>query len=92
MGVGVSFNDVSSYPDGSEICGLFDRPIQMKLGDAGIAGVESASPELRLPFDTFDPMPQSGDVITVDGVQYEVNQPTAEDDGAFLVYELYRSI
>jgi hypothetical protein len=33
-------------------------------------------------------MPQDGDSILVDGTTYTVTQPTAEDDGAFLVYEL----
>ncbi|HSU19910.1 MAG TPA: hypothetical protein VLI45_09235 [Acidobacteriaceae bacterium] len=86
----VSFRAVSTYPDGMPIHGLFDRPIQMKLMDSGIGGIESAKPELRLPFNTFNPMPEDGDTVVVEGTGYTVSTPTAEDDGAFLVYELYR--
>ena len=89
-GVPVSFRGVALYPDtGQPIRGLFDRPVSMKLSDSGTGGVETAAPELRLPFNTFSPMPQNGDEVLVDGTAYTVNQPTAEDDGAFLVYELY---
>lgn len=88
-GARVTFQSISKYEDGSPIRGLFDRAVQMKLEDSGIAGIESATPELRLPFNAFNPMPKSGDTLLVEGVAYTVNQPTAEDDGAFLVYELY---
>ena len=90
MGVPVSFGGVSTYPDdGSPIQGLFDRPIGSKLAEDGIGGVESAVPELRLPYNAFSPMPQSGDTVTVDGTTYTVDQPTAEDDGAILCYALF---
>jgi len=88
MGVPVSFRGVSSYGDGVPVRGLFDRPIAMKLEEGGIGGVESAIPELRLPFNAFQTMPQDGDQVLVDGCTYSVTQPTTEDDGAILVYEL----
>jgi hypothetical protein len=88
-GVAVSFQGTSSYADGVPVKGLFDRPVQMKFQEGGTGGVETACPELRLPFNAFNPMPQSGDELLVGGTGYKVNQPTAEDDGAFLVYELY---
>lgn len=89
MGVPVTFNGVSAYPDdGTPICGLYDRSIQLKLMDMGIGGMESALPELRLPFNAFSPMPTAGASVLVAGIPYTVNQPTAEDDGAFLCYSL----
>lgn len=87
-GVPVSFRGVGTYGDGVPVRGLFDRAIQMKLEEGGIGGVETASPELRLPFNAFTPMPQDGDEVLVDGTTYSVTQPTAEDDGAILVYDL----
>lgn len=84
----VTFQGVSAYPDGVLIRGIVDRPVQMKLMEGGIGGVETATPELRLPCNAFNPMPQDGDSILVDGTEYTVTQPTAEDDGAFLCYEL----
>lgn len=91
MGVPVTFQGVSTYPDGQPVCGLFDRPVEMKLMDAGSAGVETAAPTLDLPFNAFRTMPGSGDAVTVEGVVYTVNQPTAVNDGAFLRYELFRT-
>ncbi len=94
MGVLVSFEAVSSYPDGEPVKGILDTPQQIKLAEGGIGGVEAVVPELRLPFNAFAPMPASGDTVTVTDPQtriataYTVNQPTAEDDGAFLCYEL----
>ena len=87
-GVPVVFNGTSTYPDGQLVCGIFDRPVQMKLMGEGIGGAEVALPELRLPFNAFDPMPSARDTVTVDGVDYTVYPPTTEDDGAFLCYEL----
>jgi hypothetical protein len=84
----VTFGTVSAYPDGTPVRGLQDLPIQMKMLDNGTAGVETDMPELRLPFNAFDPMPRDGDTVLVEGVAYTVNQPTAEDDGAFLCYLL----
>ena len=88
MGVPVSFSGVSTYPDGQPVYGLFDRPVTMKLEYQGTGGVETAIPELRLPFNAFATMPKRRDIVTVDGVAYTVNQPTQEDDGAILCYEL----
>lgn len=88
MGSRVSFRGVSTYGDGVPVLGLFDRPVAMKLMESGIAGVESATPELRLPFNAFGTMPQDGDEVQVDGTVYTVSQPTTEDDGAILCYEL----
>jgi hypothetical protein len=88
MGVPVTFADVSTYNDGEPVRGLFDRSMQFKLQGEGIGGAQVALPELRLPFNAFDPMPDAGDSITVDGTGYTVYPPTAEDDGAFLCYEL----
>lgn len=93
MGVPVAFAGVSTYPDGQQVCGLFDRPIQIREAYQDGGGIQSAGSELRLPFDAFSPMPQSGDqvLVTDNGLTttYEVDAPTAEDDGAFLVYELH---
>lgn len=85
----VSFRAVSTYADGAPIRGIVDRPVQMKLMDSGIGGIETATPELRIPFNTWNPMPAEGDTVVVEGTGYTVSSPTAEDDGAFLVYELY---
>jgi hypothetical protein len=89
MGVPVSFGGVTTYPDGEEIRGLFDRPQQIKLMDEGIGGMEIALPELRLPYNAFNPMPQANAVITVDGTVYTVSPATAEDDGGFFCYQLH---
>ena len=91
MGVPVVFGTVSSYPDGQPVLGLLDTPMQIKLGESGIGGVEATIPELRLPFNAFTPMPGSGDTLLVAGTAYTVNEPTAEDDGAFLLYELLQA-
>lgn len=94
MGTPVSFAGVSTYRDGEPVRGLVDSPVQIKLLDQGIGGVETDLPELRLPYNAFSPMPRRGDQVTVTdcetGTQttYEVNAPTAEDDGAFLAYSL----
>jgi hypothetical protein len=87
-GVPVSFNGVSTYPDGSPVKGLFDTPMSIKLMDQGIGGVEATLPELRLPYIAFNPMPVSRQTVLVDGTSYRVSAPTAEDDGAVLCYEL----
>lgn len=88
LGVPVSFGGVTNYTDdGSQICGNFDRPVQYDLGGGG-GGAENAKPELRLPFNAFDPMPANGDHIEVDGVEYKTSHPREEDDGGFFVYEL----
>ena len=88
QGVPVTFGGVSTYPDGVPVLGLFDRPVQMKLLEFGVGGIETALPALTLPFNAFSPMPRRGDAITVDGTSYTVQPATAEDDGALLVYEL----
>lgn len=87
-GTRVSFQGVSNYGDGSPVLGLFDRPVAMKLMESGIGGVETATPELRLPFNAFETMPEDGDEIQVNGTVYAVSQPTTEDDGAILCYQL----
>lgn len=55
--------------------------------------MQSAAPTLTLPFNAFDPMPDSGDTVSVTerGVttDYTVNAPTASDDGGFQIYDLY---
>jgi hypothetical protein len=88
VGTPVTFGAVATYPDGQPVCGILDLPQQIKLAEAGIGGVEAVVPELRLPFNAFKPMPASGDTLTVAGQTFTVNEPTAEDDGAFLCYEL----
>lgn len=88
MGVPVTFAGVSTYPDGEPVFGLFDRSQQFQLAEAGIGGAQVALPELRLPFNAFDPMPDVLDVVTVEGTEYSVNPSTAEDDGAFVCYQL----
>jgi hypothetical protein len=88
QGVPVVFNGTSTYTDGDRVYGIFDRPVQIKLMGEGIGGGEVAAPELRLPFNAFNPMPTSRDTLTVNGTDYTVYPPTTEDDGAFLCYEL----
>jgi len=89
MGVPVTFQGVSRYADdGTPICGLLDTPMAVALQDGGVGGVDMESLELRLPFNAFRPMPAARDAITVDGTDYTVYPPTAEDDGAFLCYQL----
>jgi hypothetical protein len=95
MGVPVSFAGVSKYSDDdSLICGLFDRPQSIDLGERNAAGMQAAKPTIRIPFNAFDPMPNSGDLITVTELRtptdYTVDPSTAEDDGAFRVYDLFR--
>ena len=92
-GVAVAFAGVSTYPDdGTPVCGLFDRTVTDDLSFGGGAGVTASHPELRLPYNAFAPMPGDNDSITVidDGVStpYLTGAPTAEDDGAFLAYQL----
>ncbi len=95
MGVPVSFAGVSAYADdGSPTAGLFDRPVAFRLADSGVGGIENAAPELRLPRNAFNPMPQSGDTVTVNDpdtgpATYTVSPPQQEEDGAIFVYELY---
>lgn len=89
MGVPVSFGGVATYSDGTPVMGIFDRPVQMKLTEMGVSGIASAMPSISLPFNAFSPMPSSGDTLVVDGTTYTVDPPTAEDDGAFLVYSLF---
>lgn len=95
MGVPVSFNGLSAYPDGEPVKGLLDSPVQLKLADGGIGGVTTQIPELRLPCNAFNPMPDRNDMIQITDPEtgtstaYTVNSPTAEDDGALLCYELF---
>lgn len=91
MGVPVAFAGVSTYPDGTPVYGNFDKSSVIGFGDGGTAGIESGRPELRLPFNAFSPMPQSGDTITVEDTDWVCDQPYDEDDGAFQVYALMRS-
>lgn len=88
MGVPVSFEGVSTYPDGEPVRGLFERPMQLRLMEAGIGGAQVALPTVTLPFNAFARMPAANDTLYVDGVAYTVCPPTAEDDGALLCYEL----
>ena len=95
IGVPVSFAGVSTYPDdGSPVCGIFERPVGFKLLGEGIGGAESAVPTLLLPCNAFSPMPQAGDEVSItsalNGAEttWRVNQPSQEDDGAFLLYDL----
>ena len=94
MGVPVSFAGVSTYSDdGSAICGLFDRPQSIELGERGSAGMQAAAPTISLPIDAFDPMPNSGDTLTVTergvATDYTTGVPTASDDGGLQIYDLY---
>lgn len=89
-GVPVEFAGVSTYSDtGEQVKGLLDQPMDIKLQGEGIGGAQIDHPELRLPFNAFQPMPTGGDVLTVDGTSYLVYPPTAEDDGSFLCYQLH---
>ncbi len=91
MGVPVTFAGVSTYADdGTAICGIFDRPVTNRLRDDNMGGTSVASPEVQLPYNAFSPMPRSGDTVTVDGTDYQVNAPEARFDGAFQGYELMR--
>lgn len=90
QGVPVVFAGVSTYADGDTVCGLFDQSSGIDFGDRGSAGVAAEHPTLTLPFNAFTPMPKSRDTVTLNGTDYKVQQPTAEDDGAFLVYPLMR--
>jgi hypothetical protein len=87
-GVPVAFQGKTLYPDGVQILGLFDRPLEMKLADQGFGGVDVGMPEVRLPCNAFNPMPRNKDAITVDGVNYTIADSHAEDDGATLCYGL----
>ena len=89
MGVPVSFAGVSRYSDdGQPILGLFDRPIAMQGAELGYSGVDMPRPEVRLPYNAFNPMPASGDALEVDGTEYTVASVSTEDDGAFTCYGL----
>lgn len=92
QGSTVSFNGVSTYADdGSPIKGNFDRPTMIKLMESNFTGASVSLPTICLPFNAFSPMPRANDLILVDGEPYAVETPTAEDDGAFLCYELQRA-
>ena len=84
----VTFNGVGTYRDAQPVQGLLDRPIGAKLGEQGFGGVDMAMPELRLPFDAFNPMPRVKEVIADGGCEYKVVSITAEDDGAVVCLEL----
>lgn len=91
MGVSVSFQGVVTYPDGEPVKGLFDIGGQ----DAGFGEttrVEDARYTLELPFNAFNPMPESGDELTVlDGIapgNYAVRNSTALDDGSMIQLSL----
>lgn len=90
QGVPVVFAGVATYPDGDAVCGLFNQPSSIDMMDRGTAGVESAHPELQLPFNAFDPMPHVKDIVNVGGTDYRVGKSTTEDDGAFVIYPLMR--
>ena len=88
MGARVSFAGVGAYADGTPIRGLFDRTGAFGLMQSGVGGTEVAHPELRVPFNAFDPMPKRGQTITIDGTDFKCEAPLPEDDGAFLCYQL----
>jgi hypothetical protein len=68
--------------------GNFNRPEQIKLADQGFGGVETAFPSVELAYNAFSPMPDSRDVVNVDGTNYTVSEPTAVSDGAIVCYDL----
>lgn len=68
--------------------GNFDRPVEIKEADQGFGGVETAFPSIRLPYNAFSPMPDSGDVLQVNGAWYSISEPTAESDGAVVCFGL----
>jgi hypothetical protein len=68
--------------------GIFNRPVQIKLADQGFGGVETSFPSVELPYNAFDPMPDSRDAINVNGTDYTVSAPTAVSDGAVICYDL----
>lgn len=68
--------------------GVFDQPEVVRLADHGFGGVEATNPTLKLPFNAFDPMPQTRDALLVDGRGYTVNTRTTDGDGAIVVYTL----
>ena len=90
MGVSVSFQGVVTYPDGEPVKGLFDVGGQDALFES--TRVEDARYTLELPYDAFNPMPDSGDELTVlDGIapgNYAVRNSTALDDGSMIQLSL----
>jgi hypothetical protein len=85
FGVPVNFQGVASK-------GNFDRPVDVKLSEQGFGGAIIATPAVRLPYNAFRPMPKSRDLVTVDGTDYTVSEPTSEADGAVVCYELKLAI
>lgn len=70
------------------VLGIFNRPVQIKLADQGFGGVETSFPSVELPYNAFNPMPDSGDAVNVDGTDYTVSAPTAVSDGGVICYDL----
>jgi hypothetical protein len=84
FGVPVIFN-------GRQAMGNLDNPMAVKLADQGYGGVVTELPSIRLPHNAFRPMPRPNDRILVDGQDYSVTEPAAQEDGAVVMYELKRT-
>ncbi len=86
----VSFGGVGTYPDGQPVQGLFDAPGQDAVFDR--VSVEDTAYTLTLPYNAFNPMPDTKDVITLlsgpFAGQYAVRNPNALSDGSTIAITL----
>jgi hypothetical protein len=81
FGVVVQFNGTSAN-------GILDSGNQIVLADHGFGGIEADKPTIKIPGNAFNPMPTTGDNLTVDGDEYTVASFTNDTDGAIWSYAL----
>jgi hypothetical protein len=81
FGIAVTFQ-------GSTAKGILNQPQKTALADQGFGGISTTRPTIRLPYNAFTPMPEPGETINVDGVDYAIADEDAESDGAFVWFPL----
>ena len=73
---------------GSTAYGILDQAQVIHLADAGFGGFNTLVPTLQLPYNAFNPMPNTRDLLTVNEQNYTVTERTSASDGAILTYSL----
>jgi len=79
--VPVQFSGTTAY-------GNLDQVQAVHLADSGFGGFQALLPTLQLPYNAFSPMPNTRDLLNVDGQNYTVTERTVASDGAILTYSL----